>query len=301
MGDRVVVEPAQRLVRPGRAACPGLATDGESPAQAAAQRRERPSAVGEQDPEPWMAFEHPRHGDVRRRHGRLQRVAHRVPQVVAVQGGHAEATGGGVDEDQRARPLGLVPERAEEVVAQVPATDAGGDLHPAQPRDGDQFGELAPGQHRILQGHRAHRADPPGMGGGGHRERVVLYLADQACFAALRVHRHQVDPGGEQQVADPGRGRLGEHGGDVGELARHRVDLAAAETQPVTPVLPAHDRAPVIRHRASGHLGDDDVAVGVDDQRLAPGAAPFAAAAPGPSAGSPPAALPAPGATAPPR
>jgi hypothetical protein len=38
----------------------------------------------------------------------------------------------------------------------------------------------------------------------------------------------------------------------------------------------------VLRHRVSGHLGDDDVAVGVDDQRPAPGAAPFAAAASGP-------------------
>src|SRR5439155_4222409 len=56
----------------------------------------------------------------------------------------------------------LVPERAEEVVAQVPATDAGGDLHPAQPRDGDQFGELAPGQHRILQRHAPTALTRPG-------------------------------------------------------------------------------------------------------------------------------------------
>src|SRR5215471_12794908 len=52
MGDRVVVEPAERLVRAGLAARPGLAADGEGPAQAAAHRGEHTPAVGEQDPEP---------------------------------------------------------------------------------------------------------------------------------------------------------------------------------------------------------------------------------------------------------
>ena len=79
-----------------------------------------------------------------------------------------------------------------------------------------------------------------------------------------------------------------------------------AEAQPVVPASPAHHRAPLLRHRASGHLGDDDMAVGVDDHRAAPGAAPFAVLAPAPPAGSAPAGSPPAvsspaGATAPPR
>ena len=219
-------------------------------------------------------------------HRGLQRVADRVPQVVAVQGGDPEAPGGRVDEHHRAGPGGRLPERQEEVVAQIPAAHAGRDLHAVQAGHGHQAGQFLRGQARVLHRDRPDRAEPPGVAGHQPGQRLVLHPADQLGLAGLRVHRHQVDPRGQQQVVNPGGGRVAEHDPGVAELADRRGQFPAAEPDDAVAVLGAQHRPPGLGHAARRHLRDDDVAVRVDDQRVAVpfAAGPFARAAAVPSA-----------------
>src|SRR5215469_14338924 len=282
VGDGVVVEAPQRDVRLRGDAGAGLGADGEGPPQPAADHRQRAPAVGEQHAQPRMPVQHPGHGHVRGRYSRLHRVAHRVPQVVAVQGGHAEAAGGGVDEHESPGVLGGRPERQEEIVAEIPSGHAGRDLHPCQAA-GHQAGHLPGGERGVLQHHGADRAHPPRVCGGDRGECRVVHLADHSRLGGLSFRRYQRDPRRQQQVINAGgRGRA-EHGADLGELAHDGADVAAAERQPVPSVLPPDRRAPVFRHRPRGHLLNDDVTVNVNDQ----GAGTFAGPAPAPFDASP--------------
>ena len=295
VGHGVVVEPAQRLIRPGRRLSPGLRANSEGPPQPPADHRERAPAVRQQYPEPRIAFQHPGHGDVRRGDRRLQRVTDRVPQVVAVEGGQAEATGGRVDEDQGPGRLGCLPERQEELVPEVTPGHAGRDLRSADARDRHELGDVTRGQGGILYRHGADRAHLPGAGRGELGQRLVLHLAHGAGLVNGRVDRDQVDPRGQQQVLDAGRDGLREHGGSIGELAHDRAQLPATEAHHLAAVLAGDGGPPAGRHRTGHHLRRDDVTVRVNDQCGVPNAVPFAAGlfAAGPE--------PAPVVTAPPR
>ena len=221
VGHGVVVEPAQRGVRSLRGPRPGLRPDRVGVPQPAAEHRQRTARVGQQHPQAGEPLEHPGHRDVRRGHRGLQRVAHRVPQVVVIQGGNAEAAGGRVDEHERPGARRRLPERQEEVIAQVPAADAGRDLDAAQSR-GEQAGQFPGGQAREPQRHRADRAQPPGPGRHHRGQGVVLHLAHQPGLVLAGVHRDQVDPGRQQQVIHAGGVRLGQHHVHVAELGHHR-------------------------------------------------------------------------------
>ena len=125
-------------------------------AQPPAQHGQRAAAVREQDPQPSEPLQHPRHGDVGRGDRGFQRVADRVPQVVAVQGGDARSPRvDGWMNTSAPVPGGRVPEREEEVVAQVPAAHAGRDLHAVQAGHGHQAGQFLRGQARVLHRDRA--------------------------------------------------------------------------------------------------------------------------------------------------
>ena len=157
VGDGVVVEAPQRLVGRLAQAGAGLGLEAVGVAQAASQREDRAAAVGQQHPEVRVPLEHTRHHHLRGGDGRLDRVAHRVPEVVVGERADREAAGGRVDEHQGARALGGAPERLEAVVAEARAPHRRGHLHAAQLAALDEPLQLGGGQLRILQRHRPQR------------------------------------------------------------------------------------------------------------------------------------------------
>ena len=118
---------------------------------AARVAREIAAAVHGQDLEVGVALQHAVEDQVVQRDGGLERIADHVVEVEARQTlGVREAVG--VDDDEGAELLGLLPERGEGGVAELVAVDVSEDLHALEAELGDATLELLGGLAAV--GHR---------------------------------------------------------------------------------------------------------------------------------------------------
>ena len=113
--------------------------------------REIAAAVHGEDLQVRVALQHAVEDQVVQRNRRLQRIADDVVEVEARQAlGVREAVG--VDDDQRAQLLGLLPERREGRVGQLAAVDVGQHLHALEAELGDAALQLL--GRLVAVGHR---------------------------------------------------------------------------------------------------------------------------------------------------
>src|SRR2546430_1463241 len=128
VGDRVVMEAAQVPARPAPRLVARLGTHLVDAIEASDEVGEPASGVRRADCTPREAIEHAAHGEPRRRHCGIERIAESVVQVIGadpLDADHVER----VDEHQRAKRLGLGEEGQEVGVVEVLAVDVGPDRH----------------------------------------------------------------------------------------------------------------------------------------------------------------------------
>ncbi len=229
--------------------------------------RQEAAAMRDADLQLRMRVEHAPEDEVADGHGRIERIADHVAEIVLREpAAIGEAVG--VQEDQDTEFFGLGEDRPEPLLGKIGAGDVGAELDAAQAERLHRALQLRHRKFGGLHRHRAEADESVGVPG----DRCGNVVVDQARRVAAELGRRPVEilrrSGGDRLDVDAHAVHVGDATLDRGEHRTHGFGLGLLDRARGLVGETAHRlvwRDARGRHQRS-RLGRDDMAMNVDDR-----------------------------------